>query len=215
LSAIEAAFGTDPEAVFRTEIRCERVASLECAVDLAAWEACADKSVTMDRYRDRVYACLDVSVDGKHVALVASCVADDGRVYLESVGGWSSVTEAAGALPALLERVRPVQLGFFPGGPAAALATELRLVAAVELKGTAKGEACMAFAALIANGQVRHAGDALLTAHLAAAVPMHTGDTWKFARPRDGRHVDAAYAAAGASWLARNAPKRTHPAYVL
>lgn len=217
LEAIEAAFGTDPPAVFRTEIRCERVVSLDGAVDMQAWQASLDPQVTLDAYRDRVHVCLDVSVDGSHAALVAAVVDEHGRVRVEAVQAWDSAREASRALPGLLERVAPVTWGYFPGGPAARLAADLGHLGGVELSGPEAARACMAFADQVQAGQVRHAGDALLSTHVGAAQKHWVGDTWRFARPRTGGDIDAAYAAAGALHLARHAaakPERA-PVFVI
>ncbi len=203
LDAIEAAFGTDPPAVFRTEIRCERVVSLDGAVDMQAWSASQDPAVTLDAYRERVALCLDVSVDARHASLVAAVVDDQGRVRLEAVAAWDSVREAARALPGWLERVKPVSWGWFPGGGSARLAAEIGELGGKEIGGPEAARACMAFADQVQAGQVLHAGDALLSTHVGAAQKHWSGDTWRFARPRTGGDIDAAYAAAGALHLAR------------
>ncbi len=203
LDAIEAAFGTDPPAVFRTEIRCERVVSLDGAVDMQAWSASQDPAVTLDAYRERVALCLDVSVDARHASLVAAVVDDQGRVRLEAVAAWDSVREAARDLPGWLERIKPVVWGWFPGGGSARLAAEIGELGGKEIGGPEAARACMAFADQVQAGQVLHAGDALLSTHVGAAQKHWSGDTWRFARPRTGGDIDAAYAAAGALHLAR------------
>ncbi|MDP9144316.1 MAG: terminase [Actinomycetota bacterium] len=203
LSAIEAAFGTDPPAVFRTEIRCERVVSLDGAVDMQAWGASFDPAMTLDAYRSSVRLCLDVSVDGSHASLVAAVVDDKGRVRLEPVAAWEGAREAARGLPGWLERVKPAAWGWFPGGPAARVAAEIGLLGGQEITGPAAQRACMAFADEVQAGNVLHGGDPLLTQHVGAAQKYWQGETWRFARPRQGGDVDAAYAAAGALYLAR------------
>lgn len=216
IGAIRSAFGTDPPAVFRTEIRCERVASLDGAVDMAAWEACRDGSATLDAYRDRVALCLDVAVDGTHVSLVAAAVDDQGMVRVETVDAWESPYEAARALPGLLERVKPRVFGWFPGGPAVALAGDLSVKGSQELKGADVTEACMAFADAVQALAVRHGGDPLLTRHVGQSEKYRQGDAWRFQRPRLGGNVDAAYAAAGAVLLARQvaSKKRRGPLFI-
>jgi hypothetical protein len=201
--ALEAAFGTDPPAVFRTEIRCERVASLDGAVDMAAWRSCMDTSVTLDGLRDRIALCVDVSTDGSHVTLMAAAVDDAGFVRVEPVDAWSTPYDASLALPGWLERIKPRVFGWFPGGPAGALGQDLR--GGEEIKGIGVAEACMSFAEQVQALRVRHGGDPLLDAHVAAAEKYRVGDAWRFARPRLGGNVDAAYAAAGAVYLARHA----------
>lgn len=213
--ALEAAFGTDPPAVFRTEIRCERVASLDGAVDMAAWRSCMDTSVTLDGLRDRIALCVDVSTDGSHVTLMAAAVDDAGFVRVEPVDAWATPYDASLALPGWIERIKPRVFGWFPGGPAGALGQDLR--GGEEIKGIGVAEACMSFAEQVQALRVRHGGDPLLDAHVAAAEKYRVGDAWRFARPRLGGNVDAAYAAAGAVYLARNVAgmPRPAPAFVL
>lgn len=215
VAALRSQFEVLPPAKFRTEILCQRVVSLDGAVDMDAWAACRDNDVTLDRYRTQVCLGVDVSSDGSHVSLVAACVDDRGLVRVETVAGWESPTEAARALPGWVERVRPRAVGWFPGGPASTLGLELRSVVAEELQGRGVQEACMAFAELVAAGSIRHAGDELLTAHVGHAVKHHMGDTWRFARPRLGGNVDGAYAAAAAVFLARGLPPAPARAFVL
>lgn len=205
-SAIRSALAQDPPAVFRTEVLSQRVSSMAGAVDMNAWQSCLDPSANLDALRDRVVLCVDVAVDNRHVSLVAAAVGADGRVVVESVAAWPSPAAARGDLPGWLDRVKPRAFGWFPGGPAAALAADLRSDVAVELKGTAVTEACLGFAEQVAALAVRHAGDPLLTTHVGHAERMKQGDSWRFCRPAAGHHVDAAYAAAGAVHLARTVP---------
>lgn len=197
---------TDPPNVVRTEILCQRVDQLDGAVDLTAWKSCADPSGSMADLRDRVVVCLDVSPDGGHVSLVASASTPDGRVRVEPVAAWSSTQACRAELPGWLDRIAPVALAWFPGGPAAALAADLReLPGSVEIKGSEVSETCQEFADLVRAGRVIHSSDPLLDAHVAGAAKMRTGDGWRFAR-RGAGHVDALYAAAGAAHTVRTLP---------
>jgi phage terminase large subunit-like protein len=133
-------------------------------------------------------------------------------------------------LPGLLAAMQPTAVGWFPDSPAAGLGPELRALrltsrrervkivdgrvveedeqAADELAGAMDREACQSFAALVAARQVLHDGNELITAHVLAAAkkPSGSGGGWKFVRDTPTGHVDAAYAAAGAAYLARLAP---------
>lgn len=213
--AIRTALTTDPPEVFRTEVLCQRVVALDSAVDLGAWKACHDPALTLDALRDRVVACLDVSPDGQHVALVAAAEVD-GRVLVEPVAKWDNTEQARDGLPEVLAKVNPRAIGFFPVGPAAALAPVLRSYPnVVEIKGSAVAEACMGFADLVLARRVTHPGDPLLDAHIAGASKLHQGDGWRFVR-RGAGHVDAAYAAAGAVHTALTVPlkRRVRPTIV-
>lgn len=207
-ASIRAALATDPAPIFRSEIRCERVSALHGAVDLAQLQASIDPSARLDHFRDRVALCVAVSGDGRHATLVAAALGDDRRVIVEPVAAWSSPSDAARDIPGWRARLKPSVFGWFGGGAGAVLAADLRDTDAVEIKGTATIEACAGLAEKIAAGEIRHAGDPLLTAHLGHAIRVRQGDGWRFGEPVGGAHIDAAFAAAGAVHLARTVPAK-------
>ncbi len=199
---------------FRTESMCITVATLDPAIDPGAWRACADPG-TLDGVRDRVALCVDASPDAQHVTLTAAALLPDGRVRLEPVEAWAGVgatVRAARALPAIVGKVRPRTVGWFPTGPGAELAADMvgrrgwppRGITLQEISGDVAA-ACMSLRSLVLAGEIAHSSDPLQDAHIAAAERLERGDTWVFAR-RGTRHRDAAYAAAGAVQLARTLP---------
>lgn len=196
-AAIRSALGTDPPGVFRTEVLCQRVDHLDSAIDLAAWRACADPAGSLQAQRGRLIACLDVAMDGRHVTLAAGAKLPDGRVRGEIAAAWNTTDEARAELDTILDKIRPVELGWYPSGPAAALAPLLRRRKGNrELKGAEVTEACQGLADLAHARGLVHNDDPLLNAHIGAAQKLNTGDGWRFTR-RGGGHVDAAYAFAG------------------
>lgn len=223
LRSILSAMGTDPPAIYRTEVLCQRVDALESAIDLAAWKACADPSGTMgDDLRKRLGAVFDISMDGRHCTLTVAARLIDGKVRLEESQTWSSTEAARAELPALLARIRPVKFGWFPSGPAAAMAPMLRDLAKKynrhsgkhqpgdlpedgELNGAVVGQACQGLADLVEGRQVIHGAQPLTDAHISGSRKLQTGDGWRFTR-RGGGHCDGAYAAAGAVHLALTMP---------
>jgi hypothetical protein len=208
--AIRSALGTDPPAVFRTEVLCQKVDQLDGAIDLTAWRDCTDHMGTMDGHRDRIAACYDIAPDGKHSTLVVAARLKDGRIRLEVAGAWNSTDAAKTELPGLLDRIKPQVTAWYPTGPGGALAPLLRQRAGnAELTGMKVAEACQGLAELATSRQVIHPGDPLLDAHIAGATRMPSGDGWRFTRrggPSAG-HVDAAYAAAGAVYSAAVMPE--------
>lgn len=203
--ALASALASDPPAVFRTEVLCQRVDALDGAVDIGAWKACLDPSGTLDTVRDRVVACVDVAPDGAHATLAAAAEDDDGKVRVEVVAGWATTEEARAELPGLLARVEPRAVAWLPAGPAASLAPIFRRldrVQVVELKGQEVASACMGFADLVSARRVVHPGDPLLDVHVGSASKLPSGDGWRFTRNGVG-HCDAAYAAAGAVYAAQ------------
>jgi hypothetical protein len=219
--------------VFRTELLCQHVDTLDAAVDSAAWKACADRHGSLAEHRDRLVACIDVAPDGQHVTLVGAAPLDeavDGRVRVEVLGAWTSTDAARKALPGLLAALRPRAVGWYPSGPAAVLGLDLGEAhgvtvgqwtvrrdamrpyapGVVELRGDTVSAACQTLADLVQWHQVLHPDDPLMTAHVAASQRLRSGDGWRFVR-RGAGHVDAAYAAAGAVYLARLLPLPAPP----
>lgn len=231
LRAIATARVTDPPGVYRTEVLCQHVPKLDMAIDPAAWKACEDLAGALADYRDEIALCLDVSLDEGHVTLVGAAVISPGRVRFEVIGAWGSVPEAEDALPGLVDKIKPIELGWFPEGPAASMGATLRSLRRVVRRRTSKiverdgvhhlivddeheferlgqgmaREACMSFASMIRATRALHSGDPLLTAHALSAGKKPRGDGWVFART-DGGRSDAVYAAAGACYLALKAP---------
>lgn len=215
-ASVRAALATDPPVVFRTELLCQRVKSLDPAIDPDAWQRCLDLG-DMNDVRSRVALCLDVSLDAQHATVCAAAVLDDGRVRVEPVGDWTGpncTLELVNALPALVARVKPRALGWFPKGPAAAVSVDLRKrrgwpprgVQLAPISGET-ADVCMGFGGAVDAGLIAHSAEALLNAHVAVAERLRSGDRWTFTR-KGGGHVDALYAAAGAAHLARSLPRR-------
>jgi hypothetical protein len=220
---------------FKTEKMCQRVAALDTALDLDVWErefdpaqliplgvrhpsvlaGCLDPGDLND-CRDRVALVVEVAEEGDHATLYAAAVLDDGRVRVDPVAAWTGpgCTKALQReLPSLVAKVKPRTLGWFPTGPAAAVAAAMgnqqrdnwppRGVVLEEIKRDVSA-VCMGFAEQITTGQIAQSADPLLDAQVATTEKQFTGKTWVFAL--GGDHVDAVYAAAGAVHLARTLP---------
>lgn len=216
--------GVDPQklAGFLTEVLCMAVPSLRPAVDPVAWARGNVPAPIAGDVRSAVALCVDVAPDMLHATVCAGARLPDGRVRVEAVAAYSGVKcldELAAALPALVAKIRPRAVGWFPNGPAAALDADLRdrtktgraRVAwpprgvTVQALGSDAYAVCMGFAVQVAADRVLHSGQQLLDEHMQRAQQQFTGDRWVFGRPGD-EHVDAAYAAAGAVHLARTLP---------
>lgn len=196
---------------FLTEHQCRNVPILNPAVDAAGWASCLDPD-TLDAVKGRIALCLDVPPDLRHATLYAAGVLDDGRVRVEPVAAWSGpacTDQLRKELAGLISQVKPAQLGWFPSGPAAALAADMQEhegwppegVEVEEIRGDVAA-VCMGFSEQVTALKIAHSGDPLLDAHIAGAEKVTYGDGWRFSRKGAG-HVDALYAAAGAVHLAR------------
>lgn len=204
-------------AAYRTEVLCERVHQLDPAIDPDAWTAAGtDTPLNLAEHRQQVALCLDVALDGSHATLVAAAVVD-GLVHLEVVAAWTGYGCTAAVrrdLPAIVAKVKPRTVGWFPAGPAAAVAAAMtarprggwppRRVELAEIKSDAAA-VCMGLAEQVGTGQVRHPKDEMLTGQVSNATRQIRGDTWVFARRGTGP-IDGVYAAGGAAHLARTLP---------
>ena len=207
--------GGDQLAGFLTEHQCRYVPLLNPAVDPGSWLECLDMG-DLSGVRERVGLCMDVAPDLRHASLYAAAVLDDGRVRVEPVKAWSGpgcTDDLRRDLIEIVQRVKPVVFGWFPAGPAAALAADLEErrswppegVAVEEIRGDITA-VCMGFSEQVGAHRIAHSGDPLLDAHVAGAEKLMHGDGWRFSRKGEG-HVDAVYAAAGAVHLARTLPE--------
>lgn len=199
-----------PIGIVKTEHLCIGVQSLAGAIPSGAWKACETDRVDLSRLRRRTALVVEVSEDLEHVSLVAAAEDAAGVVLYDVVAAWDSVQAATDGLPTVVRRVKPRVFGWFPGGPAGALApavAKIRRFCKVEDMGeTEQKQACMGLFARVKAGRARHGRDALLTGHMTAAGKQQVGDGWRFKRRGAGR-IDCAFAAAGAGYLAANLPK--------
>lgn len=209
---------------YRTEVMCQRVQLLDPAIEPELWkDAASSTPLDLAGHRHAVALCIDVSLDGSHAALLAAAEVD-GLVHVDVVAAWSGfgcLKTVRADLPGLVAKVRPRVIGWFPNGPAAALAADMaarRTPGAawpprrvkLETITTEATAACMGLAELVKSGEVAHPDDPMLNAHVDSAQRLRRGDGWVFTR-RGAGPVDGAYALAGAVWLARTLPPAPPP----
>ena len=158
-----------------------------------------------------------------------------GVAVLGAWSGRSAVAAAERVLPGILTAIRPIEIGWFPNSPVGALGPVLRNLrrtirlalprvvddpvigrhlvtvdesAAAKITAEMDREAAQGLAHLLRTRRLVHPADPLLDAQIPAAQRVDTpgGESgWRLTR-RGGGHCDAAYAAAGAVFLARVTP---------
>lgn len=212
VDAVRGALATDPPSVFRTEMLCQHVSSMNAALDGNGWAAGSDPQGSVAAYRGSLAGCVDVSIDGNHVALVVAAALPDGRVRVEPVASWDSTRVARQELPDLLAQLALIELVWFPGGPANALAPVLK--DGRGLTGNDVTAACMGFADLVQAGAIVHNANPLLDGQVAKASKLQSGDGFRFTRRGMG-NCNALYAAAGAVLAARVAKPKRAKVFVL
>jgi len=221
--------GGEVLARFRTEVLCQRVTLLNAAIDPDAWERAGLNDadlVDLAQHRRQLALCLDVSLDGSHATLVAAA-AIEGLIYVEVVKVWQgygAMKALRSDLPGLVTKLRPRALGWFPNGPAEAVAADLEArkgnrlwpPRGVKVEGLASEATavCMGLAEQVAAGMVRHPRDPMLTSHVSQAQKLPRGDAWTFTR-RGASPIDGTYALAGAVHLARTLPPAPAPLVVV
>ncbi|WP_225855144.1 terminase [Micromonospora noduli] len=204
---------------FKTEILCIQAELLDPAIDPDAWKNCKDVG-TLDSVRAKLAACVDLTPDGKHATLAVAAVLADGRVRVETVHEWAGPDAASQMerdLPGWVEKLKPKVVGWFPAGPAAAVAAKLadrrkegvtgwppRGVTVAEIRGETTA-VCMGFAKEVTARTLAHSGQDMLDAQVGGTEKLRRGDGWVFTRS-DDRPADAVYATAGAVHLARTLP---------
>ena len=220
------AAGGEQLAGFRTEVMCQRVTMLDPAVDPTWWKRCGTENpLQLKDFRDSVALCVDLSLDGSHATLVAAARIG-GKVHVEIVRQWEGhgCSKALRAeLPAIVRKIRPRAVGFFPQGPAAAVAAEL-----ADRKHRRTGESwpppgvdvapltaevaavAMGLAEQVSSGDLSHPNDDVMSAHVLSSQKLKRGDVWVFARGGESP-IDATYALAGAVHLARTLPPGRTP----
>ena len=209
-----------PSTVFRPEHLCQGVPALRAAILPNQWQQCYDEGVTLNRLKQRVALCWDVSPEFDHVALVAAAVDDQGFTRLDVLGAWSSLDAAFAERPPAGEpsiwtwalKIKPRKFGWFPTGPAAAAAPHMEKLRrklgdrVIDLNGTGMSQACQGLTQQAKAGRLRHAGDPMLSAHVLGANKRDSGEGFVFVRRGVGP-VSGAYAAGGAVLLARSMPR--------
>ena len=158
-----------------------------------------------------------------------------GVAVLGAWSGRGAVSAAERVLPGILTAIRPIEIGWYPSSPVGALGPVLRnlrrtirlalpkivddpvvgrhLVThdeseAAKISSTMERESAQGLGDLLRVRRLVHPADPLLDAQVPAAqrVDAPGGESgWRLTR-RGGGHCDAAYAAAGAVFLARVTP---------
>jgi hypothetical protein len=198
---------------FRTEVMCIRETVLDPAIDAEAWPECFDP-YDLTELPNRPVFCFEVAENGLHATLYAASLLDDGRVAVDLVKEWDGADCTAQLrrdLPILAARTKPRKVGWFPTGPAAAVAAAMKkrrggIARLAEIRGEVTA-ACMGYAEQVKTRSIAHSGDPLLTGQQEYTEKSWRGDAWVFTR-RGAGQCDAIYAVAGAVHLARTTPVR-------
>lgn len=204
-AALASALSTDPEAVFRTECLCQRVASLQpdwAVVSRDAWEATEDGPVEDNdgnvidpgsQPLDPVAFAIDVTPSMDWASIGVAGRRADGLLHVELVEHEAGTAWVVDRVLQLIERWGPCAVVLDAGGPAGSLTPDLD-AAGIELKVPKSRDvtsACGAFySALVRPTEaaddwapsLRHQPHPALSVALAGATKRTVGDAWAWSR---------------------------------
>ena len=193
---------TDSEPVFRTEVLCQHVSSLEPQpIDPDQWAALSTDVVP----DGSPHFFIDCSPDLR-TASIAGAVLMNGRPHV-------SLAEYRPGTHWVIPRVQELKKSY-PGarwqfeatGPASALVEQLEAVKVKVEKpfsSTEMARGCVHLQKLVANRVMSHSGDADVAAALKNAVKRDVGDPglWVWGRKKSSGDISPLVAVTGALWL--------------
>lgn len=175
----------------------------DSALGVEQWQQCFDGT---SRPIDPVAFAVDVSPDGNGSIAVAG-MNSQGKVHVEVVEHRPGTGWLPARLAELHQRWRPSCVVLDAGSSAGALLPELdRLRLQVDkVAGREAGQAAVAFASLVNEGNLRHIDQPNLNAAVGAAKRRMVGDLWAFGRRGSFVDISPLVACSLAAWgLAQN-----------
>lgn len=213
LDALEAAWGTDPDPVFRTECLCQWISTASAGPwEDGLWEGLKDKK--SKRAKDTPYWFgVDVSWDRNWAAITVAGYREDGLIHVEVVA-YRTGTEWV--VPWLKERrARPGLLGVVlqaNGSPVSALLNDMQKefkadekagipeLPILEWGGGELGRGTGQFYDLVRQRKIRHRGQDSLTLAASTAQSKPISDYWLWDRKRSPFDCSPLIACNAAVW---------------
>lgn len=202
--AIRAAMETDPPHVFRTEVLCQWVDTVQAQVFTPdEWHAALDMGSTL---QDPVCFGIDVSADRSHAAIVAAGWRADGFRHIELVEYRRGTGWVVERMVELFARWRPAAVVVDSAGPAGSLLPDLEAARVEVLLSSARdmAQACGLFYDAVVGRQLFHVGQGRLTDAALAARRRPLGDAWAWARKSATDDISPLVAATLAHWATRS-----------
>jgi hypothetical protein len=192
--------GTDSEEVFRTEVLCQRVSSLEPKpIDPLAWAAC---ELDVRELPPNPVFYLDANL-GLTSASIGVAAIYDGRPHLELADYRPAAEWLVDRAVQLRDRYPGTRFAVLSTGAVTALLPALkeRGVEPEQFTISDMGRACGHLQKLVADRAVTHSGETELVQALHVAVKRDIGDDlWTWSRRKSG-DISPLVAVTGAAWL--------------
>lgn len=208
LEKLEAAFRTDPAAVFATEVLCRWVETMAGILPEGSWRACANPDAAKIERGSMVYLAFDISPSRDECALVAVAPADD-KLVVSVVEHWynprgvDEVSIAQAIQRWTSEFVVPV-VGYDPRFSwSIAARLEAAGVIVRDIGGVRFYRASQEFFETVANQRIIHPDDPYLNGQIEASARQDISDgSWRISRRNSGQSIVATVALAMAIHLA-------------
>lgn len=208
LEKLEAAFRTDPAAVFATEVLCRWVETMAGILPEGSWRACANPDAAKIERGSMVYLAFDISPSRDECALVAVAPVED-KLVVSVVEHWynprgvDEVSIAQAIQRWTSEFVVPV-VGYDPRFSwSIAARLEAAGVIVRDIGGVRFYRASQEFFETVANQRIIHPDDPYLNGQIEASARQDISDgSWRISRRNSGQSIVATVALAMAIHLA-------------
>jgi len=178
---IKSSMNDDPS-VFRTEVLCRWVDSINPAIPPIEWAACEDTALELDDTK-LTWLGLDLSPDRRHGALVAAQRIDGDRFFVQLLHTWHnpvSLDDKQIANECAPYARRFSNLEVLAYSKRTSLAVAMRLspagIPTIDVDGAEYGMACDQLLGAVVSGRLRHKGQIELTRQVLSASRLPYGD---------------------------------------
>jgi phage terminase large subunit-like protein len=191
----------DPESVFRTEVLCQWVETLQNPFPEGAWANCLDQNLKLPDGKAQ-YLAIDVSPDRRHASLVGATRVGD-EIVVGLIQTWESDSSVddlkiAAAVSDWARKFNSQCIGF-DKYTASGIAARLSAagIPVQDLSGSIFYQACDELLSAMSSNRLRHSGQEVLTAHIYACARKSGADGgWRIVRRDSSGYVTAAIALA-------------------
>lgn len=199
---IRSSINDDPS-VFRTEVLCRWVDSINPAIPPQEWGLCEDKSLELDDVKP-TWLAIDLSPDRRHGALVAAQRINGEEFFVQLLHTWHNAVslddkQIANEIAPYARRFSNLELLAFSKRTSLAVAMRLSPagIPVVDVDGSEYAMACDQLLGAVVSKRLRHKGQPELSKQILSASKLPYGDgAWVIGRRASRVAVCATVAAA-------------------
>jgi len=179
----------DAPDVFRTEVLCRWVDSINPAIPSQEWADCEDTSLKLDESKT-TWLGIDLSPDRRHGALVAAQRIDDERFFVQLLHTWHNPVSLddktiANDIAPYARRFTALESVVYSKRTASAIAMRLSPagIPTTDIDGVEYAMSCDQLLSAVVSKRLRHKGQPELTKQILSASKLPYGDgAWVIGR---------------------------------